>query len=67
LYLTKDYSLDCAAARHRSYQIFAGFMVMLTAIGLPVLYFVILYRNRKKPLQELSFFTRDYKKKYKYW
>jgi hypothetical protein len=31
------------------------------------MYFVVLYRNRKRQISELDFFIHDYKRSYKYW
>jgi hypothetical protein len=69
IYLTRDYSMDCDTDSHRAYEMFACFMVAIIAIGLPLMYFLILYYNRKDlhKLKKLAFFISDYKSQYKYW
>lgn len=45
-YLRADYQIQCDSAKHICHQIYAGFMIVLYAAGIPLLYAVLLFRNR---------------------
>jgi len=45
-YLRADYRIDCNSSKHTALQIYAGFMVVLYAFGIPVLYACLLLKNR---------------------
>jgi hypothetical protein len=45
-YLSTDLSIRCDSTAHHSAEIFASFMVVAFPLGLPALYFFILYHNR---------------------
>ena len=45
-YLRADYRIDCNSFKHRSFQIYAGFMLLLFPVGIPVLYGSLLVRDR---------------------
>jgi hypothetical protein len=77
--LRADYSIDCKTDRHRDFQSFAGIMVAVYPIGVPLLFLwaMLPYRHelRDVPTREsefakgthLSFFSMDYKGEYWYW
>eukprot|EP00752_Nemacystus_decipiens_P008151 g7290.t1 len=46
-YLRADYSLSCNAQRHMWYKIYAGIMIVVYPIGIPLLYAFILWVNRE--------------------
>lgn len=48
-YLRADYRILCTDSKHRTLQVYAGFMIMLYPVGIPALYAVILYRLRNVP------------------
>lgn len=45
-FLRADYSVDCNLDKHRAYTVFAGFMVVLYPIGIPLLYIYLLRQDR---------------------
>ncbi|CAN0338896.1 unnamed protein product [Ascophyllum nodosum] len=45
-YLRADYSLSCKTKTHIHYRIYAGFMLLVYPIGIPLLYAFILWKNR---------------------
>ncbi len=45
-YLRADYRVECDSPTHRNAQLYAGFMVVLYAIGIPALYGFLLFRDR---------------------
>jgi hypothetical protein len=47
-YLRADYSLQCGTSKHRNFQIYAGVMTALYVAGIPFLYAVILWCQRKE-------------------
>lgn len=44
-YLRADYTINCDSTKHRAFQIYAGFMMMLYPVGIPALYAYILFKN----------------------
>ena len=48
LLLVADYSIDCRASNRAFYLTFAVVMMVIYPIGIPLVYAVILYRNREK-------------------
>eukprot|EP00937_MAST-01D_sp_MAST-1D-sp2_P007747 g7747.t1 len=70
-YLHQDYSIDCDSAKHKTYERLAKAMIALFAIGVPVLFFVLLRRHRHNlngaEAQYLSFFYGDYRPAFWYW
>ncbi|CAM9334760.1 unnamed protein product [Discosporangium mesarthrocarpum] len=55
-YLRADYRLPCHSPEHDMYKIYAGFMVLVYPVGIPTLYFLMLYKNRHRvfPKQALA-------------
>ncbi|CAM9662612.1 unnamed protein product, partial [Choristocarpus tenellus] len=47
-YLRADYSIMCDTQEHGFYKAYAGIMILVYPIGIPLLYFVILWRHRTK-------------------
>lgn len=46
-YLRADYRIECDSSEHKAFQVYAGFMVVLYAVGIPALYGVLLFRDRE--------------------
>ena len=55
-YLRADYSVDCDSSDYTSIYSLAIIMVLVYPIGIPLIYFVMLYKNREK-LDPQKFFT----------
>ena len=57
-YLRADYRIECDSFKHNTLQIYAGFMVLLYPMGIPLLYAGLLYRDRnvlgKAAIREVS-------------
>ena len=72
-YLHSDLSVKCDSAEHRRAEAFAGFMIAAFPVGLPGLYFGMLWLNRSKLFAEggsmgfLAFFYREYEERYFFW
>ncbi|CAM9283120.1 unnamed protein product [Laminaria digitata] len=47
LYLRADYCILCTDAKHRALQAFAGFMIVVYPVGIPLLFAVLLNRHCK--------------------
>ena len=45
-YLRADYRIQCDSTRHKMFQIYAGFMVIIYPVGIPAMYAVLLFRSR---------------------
>jgi hypothetical protein len=46
--ILKDPSLSCSDAVYSSYAVYAGIMTVLYPVGIPVVYSILLYRERKQ-------------------
>ncbi|CAM9194141.1 unnamed protein product [Ectocarpus fasciculatus] len=46
-YLRADYGIQCHTDKHGWYKLYAGVMIMVYPIGIPLLYTFILWRNRE--------------------
>lgn len=46
IYLRADYRIECDSAAHKSLQIYAGFMILLYPVGIPLLYAWLLFKDR---------------------
>ncbi|CAM9120015.1 unnamed protein product, partial [Laminaria digitata] len=44
-YLRSDYGVECDSSKHRGFQVYAGFMVLVYTVGIPALYFGLLFRD----------------------
>ncbi|CAM9655567.1 unnamed protein product [Ectocarpus fasciculatus] len=53
-YLRTDYRIECDSSKHKLFQLYAGFMILLYPIGIPVLYGVLLFRDREVLKQDKS-------------
>lgn len=53
-YLRADYRIECDSPRHKSLQIYAGFMIVLYTMGIPVFYAFLLIRNRDVLMDEVG-------------
>ncbi|GMH98757.1 hypothetical protein TrVE_jg2081 [Triparma verrucosa] len=47
-YLKADFSINCNSDEHKAFQTYAALMILLFPIGVPVMYFVLLYKKREK-------------------
>ncbi|CAN0246469.1 unnamed protein product [Ascophyllum nodosum] len=47
MYLRSDYSIECNSPKHKGFQIYAAFMIAVYPLGIPLLFALLLYRNRK--------------------
>ena len=45
-YLRADYRINCDSSKHKELQIYAGFMILLYPVGIPLLYTGLLFRDR---------------------
>lgn len=45
-YLRSDYRIICKSSRHKGFQLYAGVMIVLYPIGIPLFYVFLLLRNR---------------------
>ncbi|CAN0521565.1 unnamed protein product, partial [Laminaria digitata] len=45
--LRADYSISCETSLHIFFQFYAALMILVCPIGIPVLYAVILWKNRE--------------------
>lgn len=45
--LRADYRIECDSAKHEALQIYAGFMIALYTVGIPLVYATLLFRNRE--------------------
>ena len=45
-YLRADYRIQCDSPKHKALQVFAGVMMALYPVGIPVLYAFLLFRDR---------------------
>lgn len=45
-YLRADHSLECTTVTHRAFMVYAGLMIAVYPVGIPLLYAALLYTNR---------------------
>ena len=45
-YVRSDYRIECDSSKHIGFQVYAGIMIVLYTIGIPVFYSFILFRDR---------------------
>ncbi|CAN0590763.1 unnamed protein product, partial [Laminaria digitata] len=53
-YLRADYRVECDSSKHTVVQIYAGFMILLYTVGIPVLHTSLLFRDRAVLKDEVS-------------
>ncbi|CAM9207691.1 unnamed protein product [Laminaria digitata] len=46
-YLRADYRLECDSSKHKAFQVYAGFMIVVYTVGIPAFYGVLLFRDRE--------------------
>lgn len=46
-YLRADYRIECDSHKHRALQYYAGLMVLVYPVGIPLFYSVLLFRHRR--------------------
>ena len=67
----KDYAVECASSEHQTARAFAATLVVFFAIGLPVLYLILLVRanSKDKPGSSslIGFISEDYQPRYFFW
>ena len=78
-FLRADLGIECFTNEHTLYRIYAGIMILLYPIGIPFMYFVLLYRNKNslsapnsdrfgnRSLLPYVFLWRDFKPKVYYF
>jgi hypothetical protein len=72
-YLRSDLTINCDSSRHHTAEGFAWFMILAFPVGLPAMYFFMLWSNRSSLFDKegsvsfLGFFFRDYSEQYYYW
>lgn len=47
-YLTADMSISCQSDYYRSWRVYAAFMILVYPLGIPLSYFLVLYKNRRE-------------------
>ncbi|CAN0378106.1 unnamed protein product [Ascophyllum nodosum] len=47
VYLRSDYRIECSSPKHKAFQIYAAFMLVVYPLGIPTLFALLLSRNRK--------------------
>eukprot|EP00752_Nemacystus_decipiens_P008185 g7321.t1 len=45
-YLRADYRIQCTDAKHKSFEVYAGFMILVYPLGIPLLYTIQLFQHR---------------------
>ena len=45
-YLRADYRIHCTDAKHKAFEVYAGFMAFVYPLGIPLLYAVLLFQRR---------------------
>ncbi|CAM9790765.1 unnamed protein product [Scytosiphon promiscuus] len=45
-YLRGDYRIYCTDATHKAFEVYAGFMMIVYPVGIPLLYAILLYQHR---------------------
>eukprot|EP00752_Nemacystus_decipiens_P012585 g11145.t1 len=46
IYLRADYSIQCDSPKHEAFMVYAGIMMVLYTVGIPVFYGYLLFRDR---------------------
>ncbi|CAM9899962.1 unnamed protein product, partial [Laminaria digitata] len=46
-YLRADYSISCTTSLHMLFKVYAGIMILVYPVGIPVLYALILWKDRE--------------------
>jgi hypothetical protein len=54
LYTTSDYAVKCYTPKHKLAMVYAGIMVVVYPVGIPLMYACVLYRERKLVPNTLS-------------
>jgi hypothetical protein len=73
-YLRSDISIRCDTPAHKSAEAFSVFMILVFPLGLPALYFGMLWHNRERlfgkdkgSMSFLRFFYDEYDPRFFYW
>ncbi|CAM9289996.1 unnamed protein product, partial [Hapterophycus canaliculatus] len=45
-YLRVDYRITCDSSRHKAFQVYGGFMIVVYTVGIPAFYGYLLFRDR---------------------
>eukprot|EP00903_Cladosiphon_okamuranus_P009051 g8653.t1 len=45
-WLRADYGIDCDSSKHKAFQVYAGFMILVYPVGIPIVFAVMLWRKR---------------------
>ncbi|CAM9650623.1 unnamed protein product [Scytosiphon promiscuus] len=46
-YLRADYRIECDSSKHEQFEIYAAFMILVYAVGIPVFFGVLLFKDRE--------------------
>ena len=46
-YLRADYTIECDSPKHRAFQIYASLMMLVYPLGIPAMYTIVLFNNRR--------------------
>ena len=76
-YLVRDQSIDCSSPSHRTFKYYASVMIFVYPLGIPGMYFVMLYIQRKKlrakdrdfdpTIQKTGFLWENYERHMWWW
>eukprot|EP00937_MAST-01D_sp_MAST-1D-sp2_P008078 g8078.t1 len=70
-FLHYDYAVNCDSAGHQAYEHLAVVVIVIFAIGVPVLFWALLFRHRHNlnhdDARYLGFFFDDYRPEHWYW
>lgn len=47
IYLRADYTIECDSPTHKAFQVYAGVMILVYPVGIPLAYAMVLYANRR--------------------
>lgn len=53
-YLRADYRIECDSPRHKAFQIYAGLMIVVYPVGIPLFYALILFHEHKTLVKGLG-------------
>lgn len=54
IYLRSDYRIECESSKHKSFQVYAVFMILVYTVGIPALYAGLFFRDRDVLKQDTS-------------
>ena len=51
-YLRADYTIECDSPKHKAFQVYASLMMLVYPLGIPAIYAVLLFNNRRMLREE---------------